>query len=208
MVANLKRKPYYTAEQYLAWEREADEQSFYLDGEIYAMAGESGLHADISMNLAGTLQNQLKGTDCRARTKDTKVRSGALAEHFGRGLISYPDMVVICGEPIYHDHHRDVVLNPKVILEVLSASTEEFDRGAKFMRYRNFNDTLTDYVLISQSEAYVEHYIRIESGEWLLREFAGLQAQVHIESINCSIFLSDLYDRVNFDTFEASDNTI
>lgn len=88
MVANLKRRIYYTAEQYLAWEREADERSFYLDGEIYAMAGESGEHADISMNLAVLLGNQLKGTDCRARTKDTKVRSGALEENFGRGVIS------------------------------------------------------------------------------------------------------------------------
>jgi Uma2 family endonuclease len=99
MVADLKHRPYYTAEQYLAWEREAEERSEYIDGEIYAMAGESGAHADISMNLAVLLGNQLKGTDCRARTKDTKVRSGALQEHFGRGVISYPDMVVICGEP-------------------------------------------------------------------------------------------------------------
>ena len=83
------------------------------------------------MNLAVLLGNQLKGTDCRARTKDTKVRSGALAEHFGRGLISYPDMVVFCGDPEYHDNHKDVVLNPKAIFEVLSDSTEEFDRGVK-----------------------------------------------------------------------------
>jgi Uma2 family endonuclease len=161
-VANIKRRPYYTVEQYLAWEREADERNEFIDGEIYGMAGESGAHADISMNLAVLLGNQLKGTDCRARTKDTKVRSGALAEHFGKGMISYPDMVVICGEPEYHDSHKDVVLNPKVVLEVLSESAEEFDRGIKFMRYRNFNPTLTDYILISQTEAHVEHYIRLE----------------------------------------------
>lgn len=198
MVANLKHKPYYTAEQYLAWEREADERNEFVDGEIYAMAGESGAHADISMNLAVLLGGQLKNSDCRARTKDTKVRSGALKEHFGRGLISYPDMVVICGEPQYHDDHKDVVLNPKVIIEVLSDSTEEFDRGVKFTRYRNFNPTLTDYILISQDEPHVEHYIRVENGEWLLREFDGLDASFQIESIDCTISLSELYDRVKF----------
>ena len=119
-MAKVKSRPYYTIEQYLKIEREADERSEYIDGEIYAMAGESGAHADISMNLAGILQNQLRGTPCRARTKDTKVRSGALKEHFGRGMISYPDLVVICGEPAYHDRHKDVVLNPAVIIEVLS----------------------------------------------------------------------------------------
>lgn len=194
-VANIKRRPYYTIEQYLAWERAADERNEFIDGEIYAMAGESGAHADISMNLAGLLQSQLKGTPCRARTKDTKVHSVALKEHFGRGMISYPDMVVICGEPEYHDHHKDVVLNPKVVLEVLSASTEEFDRGVKFMRYRNFNPTLTDYILISQTEPHVEHYFHRERGEWSFREYDGLDARFRIESIACDISLGDLYDR-------------
>lgn len=199
MVANLKHRPYYTAEQYLAWEREADERNEFVDGEIYAMAGESGAHADISTNLTGLMFNQLKGKDCRARTKDTKVRSGALKENFGRGLISYPDMVVICGEPQYHDDHKDVILNPKVIIEVLSDSTEEFDRGVKFMRYRNFNPTLTDYILISQNEPYVEHFIRTENAEWLLREYFNLDKSFQIESIDCTISLSDLYERIVFE---------
>lgn len=197
-LAKLKSKPYYTIEQYLDWERQADERSEFIDGEIYAMAGESGSHADISMNLAGLLQTQLKGTKYRARTKDSKVRSGALKEHFGRGMVSYPDMVVICGDPEYHDDQKDVILNPKVVLEVLSDSTEEFDRGTKFMRYRNFNPTLTDYVLISQTEPHVEHYLRLEDGEWLLREYDGLDNIFKIESINCTISLSELYDRERF----------
>jgi Uma2 family endonuclease len=199
VLAKIRSKPYYTAEQYLAWEREAEERSEFIDGEIYAMAGESGAHADISMNLAGMLQSQLKGTDCRARTKDTKVRSGALAEHFGKGMISYPDMVVICGEPMYHDSHKDVVLNPKIVLEVLSDSTEEFDRGIKFMRYRNFNPTLTDYILISQTEPHVEHFLRLENGEWLLREYDGVDSSFQIDSISCRLSLEDLYDRVRFE---------
>ena len=197
--AKLRSKPRYTVEQYLEWERQADERSEFVDGEIYAMAGESGAHADISMNLAVLLGTQLKGGECRARTKDTKVRSGAVKEQFGRGMISYPDMVVICGEPEYHDAHKDIVLNPKVVFEVLSESTEEFDRGTKFMRYRNFNPTLTDYFLIAQHEPHVEHYLRRENGEWLMREYDGLDTKFTIDSINCSISLSDLYDRVEFE---------
>jgi len=198
-LAKVKSKPYYAIEQYLEWERQADERSEFIDGEIYAMAGESGAHADISMNLAGMLQGQLKGTNCRARTKDSKVRSGALKEHLGRGMISYPDMVVICGEVEYHDDQKDVILNPKVVLEVLSDSTEEFDRGTKFVRYRNFNPTLTDYILIAQTEPHVEHYLRLENGEWLLREYDGLDNSFLIESISCRISLAELYDRVDFE---------
>jgi Uma2 family endonuclease len=173
-LAKVKSKPYYTVEQYLKIERETDERSEYIDGEIYAMAGESGAHADISANLVAAIVSELRGKPCRARTKDTKVRSGALKEHLGRGMISYPDLVVICGEPEYHDHHKDVVLNPAVIIEVLSESTEEFDRGVKFMRYRNFNPTLSDYILVSQDEAHIEHYIHQENGDWILREYYGL----------------------------------
>ena len=198
-VAKLKSKPYYTIEQYLNWEREGDEPSEFVDGEIYAMAGESAAHADISMNLAGSLQQQLKGSECRARTKDTKVRSGALKEHLGRGMVSYPDMVVICGEVEYHDDKKDVILNPKAVFEVLSDSTGEFDRGIKFMRYRSFNPTLTDYILISQTEPHVEHYLRLENGEWLLREYDGLDKSFNIDSINCTIALTELYDRLGFE---------
>ena len=197
--AKLKQKPYYTVEQYLTWERQADEKSEFVDGEIYAMAGESGAHADISMNLAAELQSQLKGTNCRARTKDSRVRSGAMKEQFGRGMISYPDMVVICGDVEYHDVQKDVILNPKVIIEVLSESTEQFDRGTKFMRYRNFNPTLTDYLLVSQIEPHVEHYRRLENGEWLLSEYDGLDKSFEINSIECAISLSELYDRVEFE---------
>jgi len=198
-LAKVKSKPYFTIEQYLAYEREADERSEFIDGEIYAMAGESGAHGDISMNLAGILQNQLRGTDCRGRIKDTKVRSGALKEHFGRGMISYPDLVVVCGEPEYHDKHKDIILNPAVIIEVLSDSTAEFDRGVKFMRYRNFNPTLSDYILVWQDEPHTEHYTRQASGDWLLREYDGLDKSFRIDSINCSLNMADVYDRIEFE---------
>jgi Uma2 family endonuclease len=189
---------YYSLEEYLEIERRAGERSEFIDGEIYAMAGKSGRHGDISMNLAGIIQNQLRGTNYRGRTKDTKVKSGALKERFGKGMISYPDLVVICGEPEYHDRHKDVVLNPAVIIEVLSETTEEFDRGVKFMRYRNFNETLTDYILVSQDEPHVEHYIRQENGDWLLKEYYDLDAAFRIDSINCLLNLAEVYERIEF----------
>ena len=194
-----KLKPYYyTLEQYLKIEREADERSEFVDGEIYAMAGESGAHADISANLVAVIVSQLRGKKCRARTKDTKVRSGAMKEIFGRGMISYPDLVIICGEPEYHDKHKDIVLNPTVIIEVLSESTENFDRSGKFMRYRNFNPTLTDYILVSQDKPLIEHYMRQSDDSWVLREYFGLNKNFTIASIDCSLDSAEVFDRMEF----------
>jgi len=192
-------KPYFTVEQYLEYEREVDERSELIDGEIYAMASESGAHSDISSNLVGILGVQFRGTKCRGRIKDTKIKSGALKERFGKGMISYPDIVVICGEPEYHDKHTDIVLNPAVIIEVLSESTADFDRGVKFTRYRMFNPTLTDYILVWQDEPVVEHYNRQANGDWLLKEFHGTDKSFRIDSINCSLSLAEIYERVGFE---------
>ena len=199
VLAKIKSKPYFTVEQYLEYEREADERSELIDGEIYAMVGESPEHGDVSMNLAVTLGVQLRGTNCRGRIKDTKVKSGALKESFGKGTISYPDIVVICGEPEYHDKHSDIVLNPTVIIEVLSESTANFDRGVKFIRYRMFNPTLTDYILVWQDEPLIEHYIRQASVDWLLKEYHGLDKSFRIDSIDCSLNMADVYERIEFE---------
>jgi Uma2 family endonuclease len=195
-----KTKFVYTIENYLNIDRSEDERYEYLDGEIYLMAGESDAHGDISTNLIGILYNNLKGTNCRARAKDTKVRSGSLPQkpRSTKGMFSYPDVVVICGEPQYLDEHRDVILNPSVIFEVLSESTEQFDRGEKFLRYGNWNPTLTDYVLISQNKPLVEHYIRQTDGGWTLYRYSGLDAEFTVETINCRFKLTDVFDRVEF----------
>lgn len=121
-----KTKPVFTVEDYLEIDRDSDELYEFLDGEIYAMAGESGAHGDICVNFTVVLGNQLISTPCRLRIKDTKVRSGMFPAKrpLVKGMISYPDLVVICGEPEYHDEFTDVVLNPQMIIEVLSSSTE------------------------------------------------------------------------------------
>jgi Uma2 family endonuclease len=191
----------YTVNQYLALERAAEERHYYLDGEIIAMAGESPAHGDISVSIVASLANQLRGTPCRARTKDTKVCSGPIlsAGETARGLFSYPDILVICGEPEYYDALKDVVLNPKVIVEVLSDSTEAFDRGEKFARFQSWNPSPTDYILVSQHRPQLEHFSRQADGSWTYRRTTGREAQVDIVSIHCTLKLADVYDRVAFE---------
>jgi Uma2 family endonuclease len=195
-----KLQPRYTVDEYLALERAAEERHIYLDGEIIAMAGESLSHGRISVNLVVTLGAQLKGTPCEALTKETKVRSGPIPMpgKTKKGLFSYPDILVVCGEIEHHDSHRDVILNPKVIIEVLSESTEGFDRGLKFERYQKHNPTLTDYILISQHKPQIEHFRRKTGGAWTYELHSGMKATVAIRSIRCSLKLSDVYDRVVF----------
>jgi Uma2 family endonuclease len=195
-----KPRPMYTVDQYLTIERESEDRHEYLDGQIYAMAGESGAHGDISVNIVGVLHNQLRGKPCRARTKDTKVRSGPAptSKQNTVGLYSYPDVLVIGGEPEYHDAYTDVVVNPSVIVEVFSADTEAFDRGEKFARYRRWNATLTDYLLVAQDRAQVEHFVRHADDSWSMHVYTGLDATVPIPSIQCNLPLADIYDRIVF----------
>jgi Uma2 family endonuclease len=189
-----------TEDEYLAFERASEERHIYVDGQIFAMAGESWAHGDITANLLASLHSQLAGSPCRVRTKDTRVRSGPLPKSPKRpaGLYSYPDIVVVCDEPKFLDEHRDVVLNPKVIIEGLSESTEAFDRGLKFERYQKYNPTLTDYILVSQDHAQMEHYHREKNGKWSYERHEGLKAVVTIKSIKCRLKAAGVYRHVKF----------
>ncbi len=191
----------YTVQEYLEMERAAFERSEYISGEIFAMAGESNNHGIVSVNLTSEIHQQLKGKDCQLRAKDTKVASNILPDKKTpsmKGMFSYPDMVIICGEPEFHDEHKDIILNPKVIIEVLSESTELFDRNTKFIRYSKFNPTLTDYILVSQDKPMIEHFVRQDDESWKIYTYFGLKATSTIESIGCKLKLSDIYDRVKF----------
>ena len=190
----------YTVDEYLALERSSDERYEYLDGHIFAMAGESLEHGDITVNLVAELRAQLKGSPCRPLTKDTKVRSGPEPKPLQnkKGLYSLPDLVVVCGTPLWHDNHKDVLLNPRLIIEVLSPTTEEFDRGEKFQRYQTWNPTLTDYVLVSQDQPLMEHFARLENGEWRYARANNLSDNLPLPSINCTLSLAEVYDRVSF----------
>jgi Uma2 family endonuclease len=115
--------------------------------------------------------------------------------------------VVICGEPRYHDEHTDVILNPAVIIEVLSKSTESFDRGEKFHRYQAWNPTLTDYLLVSQTTPIIEHFSRQPDGSWSYKIYQGLDRSFTIESIGCELLLADVYDRINFDLQDSDESS-
>lgn len=202
-LAKLKSKTRtdYTVDEYLEMERAAVERHEFIDGEIYQMAGESDAHGIISANLSGEIYSQLKSKDCQLRIKDAKIKSGGFAQMLGKstkGMFSYPDLVVVCGEVIYHDKKKDVILNPKVIIEVLSGSTEVFDRNDKFIRYSMFNDTLTDYVLVSQEVPQIEHFIRQDDNSWKQYVFIGLDKVCRVESIECNLDLKEIYDRIKF----------
>ncbi|MBI1763885.1 MAG: Uma2 family endonuclease [Acidobacteria bacterium] len=193
-------QPLISEEEYLALEREAEERHEYLDGVIYKLAGESPEHGRICINLTGQLYNQLLDTPCEAFSKDTKVRSGPVPKPHAslKGFYSYPDLLVACGELKHHDNFRDVLLNPTVIIEVLSPATEAFDRGEKWERYQLWLPSLTDYVLVSQAKPLLEHFERQTDGAWLYRRTAGLEASLQLNSIACTLRLTDVYNRVVF----------
>lgn len=185
-------KPLLTPEQYLERERLAEYRSEYLNGEIFAMAGGSEAHILISTNLLRELSTQLKGRPCKTYTSDMKV------EVASSGLFTYPDVTVVCGPAQFRDKRRDVVQNPRVIVEVLSPSTEAYDRGAKFAQYRRI-ESLTDYFMVGSVEPRVEHYRRQEDGAWLLLEVFGLEGSVPIDSIGCDLLMREIFDRVEFE---------
>jgi Uma2 family endonuclease len=141
-----------------------------------------------------------------ASTDPSKRREAALPSSqttakildFHRYIFSYPDILVICGDPLYSDDQKDIVLNPTAIAEVLSASTEAFDRGEKFNRYQEWNPSLADYLLISQDQPQIEHFSRQPDGSWNYRRYTGLDAVVVIPSIHCTLKLADVYDRIEF----------
>lgn len=189
---------FHTVEDYLGLERQSDERHQFIDGQIYAMAGESLAHSMICFNLAMILGNQLRATPCRGLSPNMKIRSGPAHKHSRKGMFSYADASVVCGEPRFHDEHRDVLLNPTVIVEVLSPSTEAFDRGDKFHRYRAHLDSLRDYLLVSSASAVIDHFRRNAAGEWLLTSVEGLEAELLVESIGCRLPLAEVYERVEF----------
>ncbi|MFN0170307.1 MAG: Uma2 family endonuclease [Bryobacteraceae bacterium] len=181
--------PRITPEQYLEIERGADTRSEYYDGQMYALAGAAFAHIVIVGNVSFQLESLLRQRGCFVGTNDWRIRVAP------DGLYTYPDVAVVCGEPRFADDQKDTLLNPVLLVEVLSASTESKDRGFKFAQYRRI-ESLREYVLVSQEEARVECFVRQLSGQWLLAEFVGLDAVCHLESVDCDLPLSEIYYRV------------
>ncbi|MFZ1642410.1 MAG: Uma2 family endonuclease [Candidatus Contendobacter sp.] len=180
---------FYTPEQYLALERQANYKSEYVNGSIFAMAGASKEHNQIAFNIAGELHGQLKNRPCLAYVNDLRVKVNAT------GLYTYPDVAALCGEPQFEDEQMDTLLNPSVIIEILSPSTEAYDRGDKFAHYRRL-PSLMEYVLIAQNKVRVEHYIR-QDNKWVLTEMDSLDETLCLASIQCEIPLREIYAKVD-----------
>ncbi len=180
-----------TAPEYLALERQAETKSEYWNGSIYAMSGASRNHNRITVNLGAMLHARLRGKPCEPFITDMRVKVSPA------GLYTYPDVIVVCGEPRFEDDQLDTLLNPKVIIEVLSESTEKYDRGDKFAHYRTL-DSLTDYLLVTQHQPLIEHFQRQTDGSWLYSAAQGLEAEISIPTIGCLLRLAEVYERATF----------
>ena len=179
-----------TPAEYLAFERaQSDAKHEYLDGEISMMAGASLEHNRIVGNTFVSLHAQLRQSICSIFASDMRVKVPAT------GLYTYPDISALCGEPQLEDDEADILLNPSLIIEVLSPSTEAYDRGARFDHYRSI-ESLQTYVLIAQDRAQIELFQRQDTGHWLLSVVKGLAASVSLVTIGCELALADVYERV------------
>lgn len=185
-------QPHCTAAEYLALERDAPTRNEYLDGEIFAMAGASRRHNLICLNVGAELRAQLRERPCEVYTSEMRVKIAAT------GLYTYPDGVVVCGEPAFEDAEVDTLLNPTLLVEVLSKSTEDYDRGGKFEHYRTI-ESLREYVLVAQNKAQVVHYVRQDDGTWLLAEISGLEGRVILPSIEAELIMAEVYAKVKLD---------
>ena len=191
------RKSFVTPEEYLAQERLADFKSEYLRGEVFAMAGASWEHTLVKDNLARETGYQLKNGPCHVLTSDMRVRVDAT------GLYTYPDIAIVCDEPRFEDEVLDTLLNPRALVEVLSDSTEKYDRGAKFGHYRQI-PSLQEFVLVAQDQPLVERYVRQPDDSWLLTVFSDPSGEFAFVSIPVRVPLSENYGGVRFPEKPAS----
>lgn len=189
---SIQPKTRLTPEQYLEIERQAEYKSEYFNGEIFAFAGATESHVVIVGNVSANFHAQLRNKKCKTYTNDMRVKVNTT------GLYTYPDIVVVCGVPKFEDDHRDTLLNPVVIIEVLSPSTENYDRGTKFEHYRTIN-SLSDYILVAQNKIHVEHYVRQSDRSWLFSEFKSFEDKFQIESIGCELVVEAIYEKVELE---------
>lgn len=180
-----------TVEEYLQLDGSLQTRNEYYAGRMYAMSGGTFDHGVIIGNFSAQIWIALANRPCRVIPNDLRVRVAA------DGLYTYPDIVVACGDPIFAPAESVTLTNPILLAEVLSPSTEAYDRGFKSVQYRQL-PSLKEYVIVSQDEPRVEVMQRIESGQWRLSEYAGLDAVCHLNSIDCDISLASVYQKVNF----------
>jgi Uma2 family endonuclease len=198
-MSSIAARTYLTPEEYIVAERKASLKSEYLSGEIVAMSGASDTHNLITMNTSMGLYNQLIEQGCRVYASDMRVGISTGVSYF------YPDIAVTCDKPRFEDDVFDTLINPQVIIEVLSDSTANYDRGEKFRRYRQL-ESLQEYLLISQDQVHVEHYLR-QGKQWVLSEFSALENMLPLTSIGAKLSLNQIYRFVELETDDSLQTT-
>jgi Uma2 family endonuclease len=183
--------PRITEAEYLEIERAAEFKSEFFDGEIFAMAGGTPQHSLIAANLIAEFRTLLKGGHCRACPADLRIKVQAT------GLFTYPDLSIVCGLLEFAEGTHDTAINPTVLVEVLSDSTEAYNRGKKFEHYRHI-PALREYLLVSQREPRIDCFLRQSPGQWLLTEAAGQKATLQLYSLGISLRLAEIFDNVDF----------
>jgi Uma2 family endonuclease len=178
-----------SVQEYLTLERHAEVKSEYFAGEMFAMAGASQRHNLIVTNVIRTLGNQLLERDCNVYPSDMRIKIPHIHKY------TYPDVVVACGEEQFDDVHNDTLLNPTMIIEILSESTEAYDRGKKFEHYQSL-ESLREYILIAQDPYRLERYVRQDDRTWTYTEFHSANDAVSLPTIGCTLILKDVYAKV------------
>jgi Uma2 family endonuclease len=186
----VQRQNYLTPNEYLEIERKAKYKSEYFGGEMFAMAGASARHIRIVHNLVRCIDDQLLDRPCETFSYEMRVRVSPA------GLYTYPDFAALCEPPIFSDSHQDMILNPSVLMEVLSASTADYDRTEKFEHYKRIA-SFREYLLIAQDRVYVEHYVKQPDTTWPLYKTYGEGDIIWIAAINCNMPMADIYRKVN-----------
>ncbi len=188
-----REKTYISPEEYLAMEEKADQKSEYFNGEVFMMVGASINHNRITGNINAFFNAALANTTCESFASDMRLQVKA------NGLYTYPDVMVVCGKPEFAAGRNDTLTNPILIVEVLSPSTKNYDRGQKFMLYRAI-ETLMDYVLVDQDRPHVEYFHRLDDGRWILTEFDTADATLHLEALQLDIPITRIYQKVDWQT--------
>ncbi|WP_446008365.1 Uma2 family endonuclease [Candidatus Electrothrix sp.] len=190
MVGQVQSQSWISPEEYLNIERRSTSRSEYVDGEMFAMAGATRQHNRISSNLVSEINQHIKSGDCNIYSSDLRVHVPST------GYFTYPDIVITCGKEEFTDAHNDVLVNPLVIIEILSDSTASIDRGKKFEQYRELA-SFVEYLLIEQRTPHIEQYILYDAQEWRYRTIRGIDEQVIIQAIDCTLLLRDIYHKVD-----------
>jgi Uma2 family endonuclease len=186
-----EKKAFITVDEYLKIERSAKSKSEYFNGEMFAMAGATRNHQVICDNILFSLKNQIKNKHCIAFGGDLRVKVNKA------GLYTYPDISALCGKELFDDEEKDTLTNPQLIIEVLSDSTEAYDRGKKFAFYRQI-ESLKEYILVSQSSKKIERFAKNETGFWTLSETNSDTDILCLSALECNLSIEDVYDKVEF----------